>query len=232
MALNRVYLDYMSECTTRTVGDLHGKTMLELGDQAVTDETISEKTGKEYFENRGVTHISVDLNGQHGALRINLAKPIKNPKWQNYFDIITNSGTLEHVEPRRAQYTCFKNVHDCLKVGGIAIHLLPDIDALEKESLWEKHCNNYYSRDFVKMLVENNNYELISLRIIKGQVCPCFRKKMDVPFMKDRKKFLRYITRKKGGVVYRGINDTIFSRICNLPYRIARKIYHYFRIKK
>jgi hypothetical protein len=231
MGLNKIYLDYILECISSTTGGLKGKKMLELGDQKIVDQEIPEETGKEYFENRGIFHTSVDLNGLHGAIRINLAKPIKNLEWENFFDITTNAGTIEHVEPKKAQYECFKNVHNCLKVGGIAIHLLPDIDELEKKGLWKNHCNNYYSHDFVEMLVKKNDYELISMRMINGMICPCYQKKRKTPFMEDRQEFLKYVERKSGGTIYDGINDTIIQRIYRTPYRVARKIYRVLGIK-
>ncbi len=93
------YLEYIQECANATIGNLAGKRMLELGDQTIDTDQIPESTGKEYYENRGVLHTSFDLNGNHGALRVDLSKPIRNPDWLGAFDIITNSGTSEHVEP-------------------------------------------------------------------------------------------------------------------------------------
>jgi hypothetical protein len=235
MGIKSEYLEYVLECIGTAVGDLSGKKMLELGDQMLLKEELKEKTGKEYFENRGVLHTSVDLNGCHGAIKIDLAKPIERPDWKNYFDIVTNFGTIEHIEPKKAQYECFKNVHNCLKVGGIAVHFLPDIDELIKNGSWKKHCNNYYSHNFVNILVNNNDYELLSLKVINGLISPCYRKKSDSLFMQDRNEFLRHIVRKKGGDVYIGINESTTHRMRRLsfqiPYRIARKIYNIFGTK-
>lgn len=235
MGIKTEYLEYALECISSSVGDLCGKKMLELGDQMILIEELHEKTGKEYFENRGVLHTSVDLNGCHGALKVDLAKPMERTDWKNNFDIVTNLGTIEHVEPKKAQYECFKSVHNCLKVGGIAIHFLPDIDELIKNGSWKNHCNNYYSHDFVNILVNNNDYELLSLKVINGLICPCYRKKSDSIFMQDRNEFLRHIVRKKGGAVYIDINESMDQKIRRLsfqiPYRIVRKIYNILGIK-
>jgi len=195
VGLNKIYLDYIEECIRIGIGELCGKKMLELGNQRMSDNNMPEKTGKEYFNNRGVIHTSVDLNGLDGALVIDLSKPLP-VLWLKHFDIITNSGATEHVEPFKAQYTCFMNIHNCLKVGGIAVHLLPDINELNNKGCWKYHCNNYYSEDFVKMLAKNNSYRLISSKNIAGLICFCLQKEKDILFMKNHKEFLSHITRK------------------------------------
>ena len=132
MGLRKCYLDPMVQVMINHFSDLHGKLMLELGDQVISDEDVSEKTGKEYFGNLGIHHASFDLNGLHGAIPVDLSRPVNNPEWKNHFDIVTNAGTIEHVEPKIGQYECFRNVHNWMKTGGISIHLAPDIDELEK----------------------------------------------------------------------------------------------------
>lgn len=243
MGLKSAYLDYIYECARDTIGELHGKKMLELGNQGIRpDQGLPERTGKEYYENRGVIHTSIDLNAANGALKIDLSKPISNKDWFNHFDIITNSGTSEHVEPKKAQYMCFMNIHNCLRVGGIAVHLVPDIDELENKGSWREHCKNYYSHEFFKMLARNNNYKLTSLKVIDGAICACLQKKQDIPFMKNREEFLRYIVRKKGGIIYPGISDTGLLRFYNqlrnfilnnsILYPIARWLYRSLGIKR
>ena len=220
MGLKQVYLEYINECINGTLGDIRGKRMLELGNQEIMENSIPQKTGKEYFMDRGVEHISVDLNGLDGALPLDLAKPGQFAEWHDHFDIITNSGTTEHVEPKSAQYECFSVIHDCLKVGGIAVHLIPDIDTLKDMGCWEGHCFNYYSHAFFKMLAEKNNYKLVSLKIIDGAICSCLQKREDIPFMENRKEFLRYITRRSKGMIYRGINDGRIARFFYRPKKI------------
>lgn len=225
MGLKKAYLDYIQECAKDTAIDFNGKHMLELGNQECSDNAVPERTGKEYYTNRGVKHVSVDLNGEDGALKVDLSKPISFPEWRGRFDIITNAGTSEHVEPIEGQYVCFMNIHDCLKVGGIQVHLLPDINELNNNGRWKGHCNNYYSFDFFKMLQIKNDYKLVSLKIINGMVSACLQKQHDKPFMDDRQEFLRHITRKQGGIVYRGANDVVLrSRIRGLAQLLSAKI--------
>jgi hypothetical protein len=65
------------------------RTMLELGNKA-----NGAGTYKAYFESRGIAHTSVDINGQDGALPLDLRKPLG----LGLFDIVTNIGTTEHVD--------------------------------------------------------------------------------------------------------------------------------------
>lgn len=241
MGLKQIYLDYIHECIDTTLGELRGKRMLELGNQFISGDFVSERTGKEYFKNRGAEHVSIDLNGKDGALMLDLTKPWQFRNWQGYFDIVTNSGTSEHLEPKSAQYECFLIIHNCLKVGGIAIHLVPDIDELKNKGCWKGQGNNYYSHNFFRMLAENNNYRLISLKIIDGLICSCYQKTEEAPFMKDRKEFLRHITRKRGGVIYPGINDKGILRLytyinylrkATAPLRHRLGLYRWWRCKK
>ena len=213
MGLTRSYLDYIEECVDEALGDLAGKRMLELGDQIIgKSEPISESTGKEYFENRGVFHTSFDLNGKHGALRVDLSKPIRNSEWLGTFDIVTNAGTSEHVEPFRSQYECFMNIQNCLRQGGIAVHLVPDIVELEQRGRWKNHCNYYYSHEFFALLTELNGYDLLSSKVINGLRCVCLRKDAEGPFTPDRDALLAAIARKAGGKVYPAINDNPMIR--------------------
>lgn len=222
MALQPAYLDYIQTCVDRTFGGLAGRRMLELGDQVVKADGIPETTGKEYYENRGVDHVSFDLNGRHGALAVDLARPIADPQWHDAFDIVTNSGTTEHVEPFEAQHTCFMNIHDCLKTGGISVHLVPDLDELEQRGRWKNHCNNYYTHGFFETLAALNGYTLVSSEVINGLRCACLRKESDAPFTEDREAVLAGIGRRSGGVVYSGINThPLISPFARLYRRIA-----------
>jgi hypothetical protein len=207
MGLEREYLDYIQECVDATTDGLAGKHMLELGNQSITNEQIPEPTGKAYFKNRGVQHTSFDLNGRDGARRVDLSEPIRKSKWLNAFDIVTNAGTSEHVEPFETQYTCFMNIHDCLKQKGIAIHIVPDAIELEERGYWKDHCNNYYTHDFFARLAELNGYTLVSSKVINGNRCACVQKNTDAPFTGEKEALLDKIVRKEGGMIYSGIND-------------------------
>lgn len=210
MGLRLEYLEFIEECAKTAGVDFRDKKMLELGNQKLSRSArrFRKRTGKEYYTRRGVTHVSIDLNGKDGALRLDLSQIIDRPEWLNYFDIITNAGTSEHVEPYEAQYNCFKNLHDWLRVGGIAIHIVPCVEELESNGRWRNHCNNYYSRPFFEELAVQNSYTIVASERINHLGCVCFSKDRDVPFMADVDGFLKNITRREGGKVYPGINDS------------------------
>jgi hypothetical protein len=187
----------------QSLGDSRGLQMLELGNQEL-EVGSRERTAKRHFEQQGVIHTSIDLNGQDGALVVDLAQPTDRAEWSAFFDVITNCGTTEHVDPHAAQYEAFKNIHTWLRVGGIAIHVLPDVQCLEENGRWRGHCNNYYSKAFVTMLADSNDYELVSLHETNALLAFCLSKRSDQPFMSDRAKFLSHIAYRKGGQRVRG----------------------------
>ena len=202
MGLEISYLRYIESSIKQAFGPaVNGLRMLELGDQEIVligrGERIPEKTGKAYFTNRGFQHVSVDLNGLNGALVRDLTKPEQFQEWRGSFDVLTNAGTTEHVEPYESQYECFGILHDCIKVGGIAIHLLPDVFERDQHGAWKNHCHNYYSESFFEMLAKECSYELLSNTVINQLRCATVRKTKNVPFMSDRSKFLGAIARRE-----------------------------------
>ncbi len=217
MGLKRAYIEYIQKSIDSTIGAIQGKKMLELGNQHIARrQGIEEKTGKSYYSKLGAEHISVDLNGKDGAVILDLSTLIDKPEWIGYFDIITNAGTTEHVEPYEAQFECFTNLHNWLKKDGIIIHINPAVEELESNGRWKNHCNNYYSKKFFEVLAESNNYKIISSTVIDNLRSVCLLKKENNMFMTDRQEFLKHITRKNSGRVYFGINDkeiSFFSKI-------------------
>jgi len=198
MGLNRTYLRFIESSIEQAFGgDVRGLGMLELGDQVIEDPDIAEQTGKEYFSNRGFEHISVDTNGLHGAIVRDLTRPEEFQDWHGAWDILTNIGTTEHVEPFESQYDCFGIIHDCIKIGGIAIHLIPDVYERDERGAWKNHCRFYYSETFFEMLARECGYELLSNTVINGLRCATVKKTKDIPFLDDRRKFLDAIARRE-----------------------------------
>jgi hypothetical protein len=225
MGYNREQIGFVERSILDVLGAMDGRSMLELGNQTCPERTgIPERTGKEYFQNRGIKHVSIDLNCEDGALGYDLSRLIPTDQFPDRFDIITNSGTSEHVEPFRGQYVCFENIHNLLAPGGIAVHLVPDVHELELHGAWKGHCKNYYSEEFFRMLAEQNSYRVVSSTLIQGLRCVCLQKISDVPFMGDRRLFLSKIARRTGGVVYSGINDNLFMRPINTIARVIRPL--------
>lgn len=197
MGLRTSTLGFIESSIKQVFGkDTIGLHMLELGDQVIKSPGVTEKTGKDYFTNCGYTHTSVDINGLHGAVVRDLTKPEQFYDWYGLYDVLTNSGTTEHVEPFEAQYTCFNILHNCLKVGGMAVHMVPDVHAHDEHSAWRNHCGYYYSKSFFDMLADECEYELFANTEIKGLRCAAIRKAKDKPFMYDSVKFLSLIAQR------------------------------------
>ncbi len=194
MGLITKYLELIENIAAKRFGISSGLRMLELGDQLIMHSPdIIEATGKQYFLNKGYHHISVDINGLHGAVCKDLTRPEQFRDWYSYFDIVTNAGTTEHVEPYHSQYTCFGILHDCTKPDGIMIHILPEIENLKKLGKWRGHCNYYYSQEFFEMLATNCDYKILSMSIIDQNICVALQKQGDRNFMIDKDLFLSKI---------------------------------------
>jgi hypothetical protein len=63
----------------------------ELGNQH-TKDLPDCKTGKQYLTGLGAEHVSFDINGKNGAIKVDLARKIPE-RWINNFDMVTNYGT-------------------------------------------------------------------------------------------------------------------------------------------
>ena len=191
MGLKQDALDFIFTCVDACFDSYSGLDMLELGNQMV--KLDGERIiAKKYFENIGFKHVSFDINGKNGAIPINLSRPIKS-EYFNKFDIVTNSGTSEHVEPFVGQYECFRNIHLCTRVGGVMIHIVP------QEGSFPDHCPFYYKREFFNILAERNNYDVIETGelnrgdnsfVIAGLI------KKEEPFLITKNELLEHIVQK------------------------------------
>ena len=163
MGLKQDVLDFIFKCINSNFESYSGLEMLELGNQQIKIGG-QRQLAKDYFENLGFKHTSLDINGKDGAIPIDLSKLIKDRIYYNRFDVVTNSGTSEHVEPYEGQYECFGNIHLCTKVGGIMIHVIPE------EGSFPGHCPFYYTLDFFEKLVKYNGYKIIEIgRLHRGE---------------------------------------------------------------
>jgi hypothetical protein len=146
---------------------------LEIGDQ---DIIFGENKGRKMRHLEGSYYSkweSIDLHKREGVTIKDLSIEHKDEyKW----DIISNFGTSEHVEPQKGHYNCWKNIHAWTKIGGYAIHEIPEIGS------WKDHCRFYYDFDFFK------NFEKIGYRIIdlchieyegNGNLVFCLMEKME-----------------------------------------------------
>lgn len=139
--------------------------MLELGNQCINNkdiEYLKEKWGKEYFTNNGINHISIDWNGENDALKIDLTLELDD-KFYNFFDLITNCGTTEHIE---LQYDVFKNLHNCAKIGCFFMNSVP-LDTEQNIEINGVPTNTHglyeYHTKFFEQLCKLCDYEIINI---------------------------------------------------------------------
>lgn len=150
MAIRSKTLKYIQDMIKKSGFKYHGLTMCELGNQIIHCRPPF-RTSKEYFESKGVKHISIDINGKDGALPLDLSTRISIGQ----FDVVTNLGTSEHV---KNEEMCFNNIDRFCRVGGIMIHVVP------AEKNWIHHdCYRRYTTDFFKKLSKEKNYEIVQL---------------------------------------------------------------------
>jgi SAM-dependent methyltransferase len=108
---------------------------------------------KLYWEQAGYRHVSLDVNGQDGALAYDLCLPFNLGE---QFDVITDFGTSEHVSDL---YACLENVWRHCKPGGLLMHANP------KPGNWPGHGNWYRDEDFYRALVQvQPGTELVEVR--------------------------------------------------------------------
>jgi SAM-dependent methyltransferase len=127
---------------------LIGSRMLELGNKKTGDVSY-----KSYFESIGFEHVSVDWNGEDGALRLDMRQPL--PNWEP-FDMVTNFGCTEHVE---VQVPIWESIHRLCKVGGVYIGMCPS------PGDWWWHGTWYPSQAFYTQYAERNGYEIEHMAI-------------------------------------------------------------------
>jgi len=108
-----------------------------------------------YFKYLGAEVIEIDLDTKGIALPIDLGREIKDETLFSKFDFIIDGGTGEHIDN---QYEYFNNVYNLLKVGGIAIHMLPYIGS------WDMHARWLYDIEWVINFVKTHHYQIVDIR--------------------------------------------------------------------
>lgn len=132
---------------------------------------------KHYFQSLGIEHISIDWNGEDGALPLDL----RQPQWEalGEFDMITNIGTTEHVSE---QYPVWENIHHLCRVGGIIVSITPYAGGND----WWWHGNWYPTESFFHEFAKHNGYEIEKIGIGREtpnrNQCVRLRKLRDKPF--------------------------------------------------
>lgn len=192
MGLMQPYVTFIEKHIKNRYLKFNNVTMLELGNQVWHEGDKQGMSGKKYFSEQGIIHTSIDLNCEHGALPYDLSKPIIKPEWENYFDVVTNLGTSEHIEPIEGQYECFKNIHAFTRITGIIIHGIP-MDFAREQGYWYEHCNYYYTLMFIATLAKQNAYRILEIQMVNGLLLIAFKKTKNIPFMENINQFLNNI---------------------------------------
>jgi hypothetical protein len=194
MAYLQEYLDFVNDSINLEYYSTQGLSMFELGNQRFAFPS-DYSTGKQYFTERGMDHTSVDINGEDGALPLDLRCPELFTEFRCKYDIVTNLGVTEHVEPIEKQYECFSIIHDVVKPGGIMIHMVPDVEELDVSGAWHRHCNVYYRKEFFTRLVEHCDYTMLESKVIFGLRSVVIRKETARSFTTNTDIFELIVTR-------------------------------------
>lgn len=121
---------------------LVGNSILELGGKINAPFTY-----KAFFQSLGYRHVSIDWNGQHGALALDLRHPLS----LGTFSLITNIGTSEHVDQ---QEPVWKNLIDACHVGSVLICTTP------KPGQWLWHGFYHPHAEFYRELAALNGFDI------------------------------------------------------------------------
>ena len=150
---------------------LVGDSMLELG-----NKIKGKMVYKHVFESLGFRHVSVDMNGLNGALRLDLRKPLN----LGTFDMVTNIGTSEHVSQHDfgGQIECWRNILGAMHVGSVLVSLGP----LQGSPKWLRHGRWYAQPQFYRELAEMNGLEVERVYVDDNQVYARLKRIEDVEF--------------------------------------------------
>jgi hypothetical protein len=110
---------------------------------------------KGMFEHLGFAHTSVDINGNDGAIALDLSFPQVIPPGIGQADIVTDFGTSEHVPDL---YECQKNIWNFCKIGGFIFQVNPEPGS------WPGHGHHYRDAAFYRSLKERLNFKLVDVR--------------------------------------------------------------------
>jgi hypothetical protein len=146
------------DLVTKWGSPMKQKRMLELGDQIIyfgsQYGTYSTPYFKQHFPD--LDHVCIDIKPEKFAVDMDLRKPFEKA-WNNHFDIVTNAGTTEHVTTDKGFWMAYKNVHDCLKIGGVVIHENP------MTGNWKGHGDHYVTEKFYEQMADDMGYDIMEL---------------------------------------------------------------------
>lgn len=126
---------------------LVGDSMLELG-----NKKNGEHIYKKCFEGLGFRHVSIDINGQNGALNMDLRQPLN----LGTFDMVANIGTTEHVSD---QAGVWRNICEAMHIGSVLVSTTP------LPGDWSWHGEWYPTAEFYSDLARLNGMEMERLYV-------------------------------------------------------------------
>lgn len=173
---------------------LDAETMLELGGKWCSQAGV---TYKSVFEDMGIQHISVDWNGEHGALALDLRKPLD----LGHFDVVTNFGCSEHVD---RQDGFWANVHRAVKVGGLYVGQTPYPDGQS----WQWHGDYYVTEKFYEEFARLNGWKIE--RLYRGGNPP--RENLYCRMVKLYETLGSEFTMPRPGLIYRNLRPEVSAR--------------------
>lgn len=144
------------------------QSILDLGAQNMYNQpALPAPYAKEWYEQKGIKYVSIDINSEHGSIPVDLSKPIfgqygLDPILKEQYDLLVDAGTGEHVSDNgkhgtEAFYNCWVTKHTLLRAGGVMISENP------LTGNWPGHGQNYITQSFYKVLCRLAGYELIHL---------------------------------------------------------------------
>ncbi len=138
----------LSPADLTTCHDFHVRSLVDLD----AGNSLRRARCSELFEAVGWEYHSIDLYEStiRADLNVLLIDQLDG-KFHNYFDVVANFGTTEHVFN---QFLCFWNIHVATKVGGFMVHVLPSSGFLY-------HCLFKYEPKFFLLLAQQNNYRIL-----------------------------------------------------------------------
>ena len=157
----------------RALGDLEDvRRVVELGNKKNTTGVY-----RDWYERRGLEYVSIDWNGEDGALPLDMRLPISCDDIGGVGDIVTNFGFSEHVAEQEA---CWRNIHGF--VGKRLCCVTPE------PGFWRSHGIPsgfpgiwYPSSDWYRDFADLNGYVMEDIWVDSHLVCCRMRKEFRMP---------------------------------------------------
>ncbi len=134
--------------------------LIELGDQLYIEwkghEVDTNIKIRDMIKDKFKSYRTLDLHPVDGVEIFDLSVASKE---ENCADVITNFGTIEHIEPEQGQYNCWMNIHNFLRINGIVLHSVPLVKLFS-----QNHCRYFFDFDFFKVF-ERYGYKILELEV-------------------------------------------------------------------